>query len=149
MCVCPPIVFKIALLLSIAANIALTSMEMYNNSDSKQVILTVNLVACFIALLFLALGIYGAIMNHIVIIRMLMIVLVVFCLFKIIMWIVCANLSPALSDAIIHIWFMVNTAASVLENNLRGFCCHILDASTRAYSRISIGLLVCGRIKNF
>jgi len=45
-------------------------MEMYNNSDSKQVILTVNLVACFIALLFLALGIYGAIMNHIVIIRM-------------------------------------------------------------------------------
>nr|XP_016924675.1 uncharacterized protein LOC108005839 isoform X4 [Drosophila suzukii] len=65
MCVCPPIVFKIALLLSIAANIALTSMEMYNNSDSKQVILTVNLVACFIALLFLALGIYGAIMNHI------------------------------------------------------------------------------------
>nr|XP_016924673.1 uncharacterized protein LOC108005839 isoform X2 [Drosophila suzukii] len=99
MCVCPPIVFKIALLLSIAANI---------------VILTVNLVACFIALLFLALGIYGAIMNHIVIIRMLMIVLVVFCLFKIIMWIVCANLSPALSDAIIHIWFMVNTAASII-----------------------------------
>ncbi|XP_037721207.1 uncharacterized protein LOC119554396 isoform X2 [Drosophila subpulchrella] len=97
MCVCPPIALKIALLLSIAANI---------------VILTVNLVACFIALLFLALGVYGAIMNHIVIIRMLLFVLVVFCLFKIIMWIVCANLSPALSDAVIHIWFMVNTAAS-------------------------------------
>jgi len=47
-----------------------------------------------------------------------MIVLVVFCLFKIIMWIVCANLSPALSDAIIHIWFMVNTAASVLESRI-------------------------------
>ncbi|XP_050741892.1 uncharacterized protein LOC108028218 isoform X3 [Drosophila biarmipes] len=89
-------------------------MEMYNNSDSKQVILTVNLVACFIALLFLALGVYGAIMNHIVIIKMLMVVLVVFCLFKIVMWIVCANLSPALSDAIIHIWFMVNTAASIV-----------------------------------
>ncbi|XP_016955373.1 uncharacterized protein LOC108028218 isoform X1 [Drosophila biarmipes] len=114
MCLCPPIVFKIALLLSIGTNIALTSMEMYNNSDSKQVILTVNLVACFIALLFLALGVYGAIMNHIVIIKMLMVVLVVFCLFKIVMWIVCANLSPALSDAIIHIWFMVNTAASIV-----------------------------------
>ncbi|XP_017009427.2 uncharacterized protein [Drosophila takahashii] len=69
MCNCPPILFKIAVLLSIVTTIALTSMEMYTNSESKQAIQTVNLVVCFIVLVALAMGIYGAIMSHIFIIK--------------------------------------------------------------------------------
>ncbi|XP_017009426.2 uncharacterized protein [Drosophila takahashii] len=114
MCNCPPILFKIAVLLSIVTTIALTSMEMYTNSESKQAIQTVNLVVCFIVLVALAMGIYGAIMSHIFIIKTLMIILVLFSLFKIVTWIVCANLSTTLSTVVIHIWFQVNTASSII-----------------------------------
>ncbi|XP_070071034.1 uncharacterized protein [Drosophila takahashii] len=54
MCNCPPILFKIAVLLSIVTTIAIQ---------------TVNLVVCFIVLVALAMGIYGAIMSHIFIIK--------------------------------------------------------------------------------
>ncbi|KAH8362734.1 hypothetical protein KR084_000394 [Drosophila pseudotakahashii] len=114
MCNCPPLLFKIAVLISIVTTIAFTSMEMYTNSESKQVIQTVILVVCFIALVALATGIYGAIMNQIFIIKMLMIILVLFSLFKIVTWIVCANLSTVLSNVVIHIWFQVNTASSII-----------------------------------
>ncbi|XP_070071032.1 uncharacterized protein [Drosophila takahashii] len=111
MCNCPPILFKIAVLLSIVTTIVSWISWC---SLNKYAIQTVNLVVCFIVLVALAMGIYGAIMSHIFIIKTLMIILVLFSLFKIVTWIVCANLSTTLSTVVIHIWFQVNTASSII-----------------------------------
>ncbi|XP_039486939.1 uncharacterized protein LOC120448809 isoform X7 [Drosophila santomea] len=52
-------------------------------------------------------------MDIIFIIRVLMFVMITFCLFKIVMWIVFKNLSPTGSSDVVHEWFQLNTGLSV------------------------------------
>ncbi|XP_032574883.1 uncharacterized protein LOC116801147 isoform X1 [Drosophila sechellia] len=138
MCVCPPLILKIALLMVIFPTIAVNIMEViYNGVNSKaeahQIAINLNIVACFIALLSLAFGIYGTIMNTIFIIRLLMFVLITFCLFKIVMWIVCKNLSPMSAEDVTHVWFQLNMGLSIICSVLTVIFCMRLHEQTRLF----------------
>ncbi|XP_039486935.1 uncharacterized protein LOC120448809 isoform X3 [Drosophila santomea] len=123
MCGCPPFIVKIGLLITILPTIVVNIMEVIfycvnSTVEEHQIAKNINLVACFIALLSLSFGVYGTVMDIIFIIRVLMFVMITFCLFKIVMWIVFKNLSPTGSSDVVHEWFQLNTGLSVSANNM-------------------------------
>ncbi|XP_017066725.1 uncharacterized protein LOC108104903 isoform X2 [Drosophila eugracilis] len=73
MCACPAIILKIALLISIACAIAFDVMEILSdsvNTTTNPVLIKINSGACFIAFVFMTIGLYGALMNTLCIIRL-------------------------------------------------------------------------------
>ncbi|XP_016984284.1 uncharacterized protein LOC108048261 isoform X1 [Drosophila rhopaloa] len=119
MCNFPTIALKISLLLLIPMNIAINIGELVFTRirfkpNTNVFLLSINILACIIMLGFLTAGIYGTFRNRIKIIRTLMFSMVAFCLFRVVMWIVCGNLEVILSETITHVWFQINTAVSIL-----------------------------------
>ncbi|XP_043648897.1 uncharacterized protein LOC122617215 [Drosophila teissieri] len=138
MCGCRPFIVKIGLLMTIIPIIATNIMEvilygMNSTVEEHQIAKNINLVANFIALLALTFGVYGTLMDTIFIVRALMFVMITFCLFKIVMWIVCKNLSPDLAADLIHVWFQLNTGLSIICSILTVNFCMYLHEQTRQF----------------
>ncbi|XP_039486934.1 uncharacterized protein LOC120448809 isoform X2 [Drosophila santomea] len=138
MCGCPPFIVKIGLLITILPTIVVNIMEVIfycvnSTVEEHQIAKNINLVACFIALLSLSFGVYGTVMDIIFIIRVLMFVMITFCLFKIVMWIVFKNLSPTGSSDVVHEWFQLNTGLSIICSILTVNFCMYLHEQTREF----------------
>ncbi|KRK01343.1 uncharacterized protein Dyak_GE27721, isoform B [Drosophila yakuba] len=138
MCGCRPLIIKIGLLLTIILIIAVNIMEVIiygvnSTVEEHQVAKNINIVACFIALLGLSFGVYGTVMNIIFIIRVLMFIMIIFCLYKIVMWIVCKNLSPDLAADVINVWFQLNTCLSIIGSIMTVIFCMYLHEQTREF----------------
>ncbi|XP_039486940.1 uncharacterized protein LOC120448811 [Drosophila santomea] len=138
MCGCRPFIIKIGLLLTIIPIIAVNIMEVIiygvNSTVAEhQIAKNINIVACFIALLGLSFGVYGTVMDIIFIIRVLMCVMIIFCLYKIVMWIVCKNLSPDLAADVITVWFQLNTGLSIIGSIMTVIFCMYLHEQTRQF----------------
>ncbi|XP_043648896.1 uncharacterized protein LOC122617214 [Drosophila teissieri] len=119
MCGCPPFIVKTGLLITMFPTIAVNIMEVFvyavnSTVEEHQIAKNINLVATFIALIALTFGVYGTVMDIIFIIKVLMFVMITFCLFKIVMWIVFKNLSPTASSDVVHEWFQLNTGLSII-----------------------------------
>ncbi|KQS43317.1 uncharacterized protein LOC26526917 [Drosophila erecta] len=138
MCACPPLLIRISLLLTIFPTIATNIMEIivygvHAKDEHHEIAANLNLIACFIALITLIFGIYGTIMKTLFVIRMQMFILISFCLVKIVMWIVCKNLSPHLAANLAHVWFQLNTVLSIVCAVLTVLFCMRLHEQTREF----------------
>jgi len=58
-----------------------------------------------------------------------MFVLITFCLFKIVMWIVYKNLSPMSAEDVTHFWFQLNTGLSVSESSIYRYTDQVIHIS--------------------
>ncbi|XP_017039569.1 uncharacterized protein LOC108086967 [Drosophila ficusphila] len=118
LCSCPNLILRACLLLLIIITLGLNVMEIVHNIRTVELeinkpFLVINLAASFIISIFLALGFYGAVCKRIGLTKLLLFSLIIFCIVKVIFWIVCGNLESQLSENIANSWYQLTTAFAV------------------------------------